>query len=119
MRPVELESRLEKGSRPPRSAASLFPTQVGPGRGAFTLRAFVSHRDPDWSANRPHLPAGRPNLDQLHCDLKIFRHAEVEPARRILVAGARAGRTPRPHIPRGRRFKSCPRYQETRIRTPN
>src|SRR5829696_7889432 len=28
------------------------------------------------------------------CDLKTFRHAEVEPALRILVTGARAVRTP-------------------------
>jgi 5-methyltetrahydropteroyltriglutamate--homocysteine methyltransferase len=29
-----------------------------------------------------------------NCDLKTFRYAEVEPALRILVAGARAVRTP-------------------------
>jgi hypothetical protein len=114
MRPVELESRLEKGSGPPRSACVF----GGPGRGTFTLRAFVSRRDPDWSANRHRLPAGRPNLDQ-----PPLRPEDLPPRRGrtsagIVVAGARAVRTPSASYPRGRTFKSSPRLLQRSLSDP-
>ena len=57
-------NRLEKGSGPPRLVASCSPPRSDEGVGYSLSARLVSHRDPDWSANRHRLPAGRPNLDQ-------------------------------------------------------
>ena len=73
----------------------MFPTQVGPGRGTFHSPRVPSATEIETGLRIAvaYLPAYRiwvkPN-----CDLKTFRYAEVEPALRILVAGARAVRTP-------------------------
>jgi methionine synthase II (cobalamin-independent) len=89
MRRVELESRLERDPDH-RARLRLVPH---PGR----ARAWDIHYPRVSSATEIEtglriatacLPADRILVDP-NCDLKTFRHAEVEPALRILVAGAR------------------------------
>jgi len=114
MRPVELESRLEKGSGPPRSAASLWDQGVGH---SLSARSSATEIQTGLRIALTYLPADRIWINP-HCDLKIFRHAEVEPARRILVAGTRTVRTPRPHIPEVGRSNPPPATTKVLVRPP-
>src|SRR5829696_10203031 len=61
MRPVELESRVEKGSGPPRSAASLGDQGVGH---SLSARSSAAEIQTGLRIAIAYLPADRPNLDQ-------------------------------------------------------
>src|SRR5829696_6660398 len=115
MRPVELESRVEKGSGPPRSAASLGDQGVGH---SLSARSSAAEIQTGLRIAIAYLPADRPNLDQ-----PPLRPEDLPPRRGrtsagIVVAGARAVRTPSASYPRGRTFKSSPRYYKDPCQTP-
>ena len=97
------------------SAASCPPPRSDEGVGHSLSARPVRHRDRDWSANR-HRPteSGSPP----NCDLKTFRYAEVEPALRILVEGARAVRIPRPHNPEVTGSNPVPATTKALVRVP-
>jgi hypothetical protein len=114
MRPVELESRLEKGSGPPRSAASLGDQGVGH---SLSARSSAAEIQTGLRIAIAYLPADRIWINP-RCDLKIFRHAEVEPALGSWwPALARSGH-PRPHIPEVGRSNPPPGYYKDPCQTP-
>jgi hypothetical protein len=114
MRPVELESRLEKGSGPPRSAASLGDQGVGH---SLSARSSAAEIQTGLRIAIAYLPADRIWINP-RCDLKIFRHAEVEPALGSWwPALARSGH-PRPHIPEVGRSNPPPATTKILVRPP-
>jgi Glyoxalase-like domain len=56
MRPEELESRLERDLDHRARLRLRFPPRWDQGVGHSLFARSSSYRDPDWSANRPHLP---------------------------------------------------------------